>query len=254
MRNSNQLPTADPRNTSFTCSLQVQLFSQVEMSSGVFADSAITDAVIPQHSGCSRSPSPYSARPASSNSAPPLSPAHTVSLQIHASISPKFLTRQRLHCYSPEPDNVHVPCMAHFMPHMSTWRSSRDVICSRVAVGMHSCITPMRTMSNLACTCQAHQDVQQQPPQPDSEEQRVVYKSSPTQRAPSEPPEAAPSLSGRQLSADEDTLRQRLISAVQRPSGSGKAGQLADTLSLRCVQRMQHLWRAGSPDLEVHPL
>ena len=61
-----------------------------------------------------------------------------------------------------------------------------------------------------------------------------MYKSSPTQRAPSEPPEAVPSLSGRQLSADEDTLRQRLISAVQRPSGSQSAGRLADTLSLRC--------------------
>ena len=61
----------------------------------------------------------------------------------------------------------------------------------------------------------------------------MVYKSSPTQRAPSEPPEAAPSLSGRQLSADEETLRQRLISAVQRPSGAEKAGQLAETFSLR---------------------
>lgn len=65
----------------------------------------------------------------------------------------------------------------------------------------------------------------------------MVYKSSPTQRAPSEPPEAGPSLSGRQVSADEDTLRQRLISAVQRPSGSD-SGQLAETLSLRWV--LQH--------------
>ena len=73
------------------------------------------------------------------------------------------------------------------------------------------------------------------PPERDSDEQRVVYKSSPTQRAPSEPPEAGPSLSGRQISADEDTLRQRLISAVQRPSGSDTAGQLAETLSLRSV-------------------
>ena len=63
----------------------------------------------------------------------------------------------------------------------------------------------------------------------------MVYKSSPTQRAPSEPPEAVPSLSGRQISADEETLRQRLISAVQRPSGSEGTGQLADTLSLRFV-------------------
>ena len=78
-----------------------------------------------------------------------------------------------------------------------------------------------------------------------------MYKSSPTQRAPSEPPEAVPSLSGRQLSADEDTLRQRLISAVQRPSGSGKAGQLADTLSLRSVQHIRYLCRAGSPDLKL---
>ncbi len=63
----------------------------------------------------------------------------------------------------------------------------------------------------------------------------MVYKSSPTQRAPSEPPVAAPSLSGRQLSADEETLRQRIISAVQRPSGAdNNAGQLADSFSLRC--------------------
>ena len=67
----------------------------------------------------------------------------------------------------------------------------------------------------------------------------MVYRSSPTQRAPSEPPEAGPSLSGRQLSAEEDTLRQRLISAVHRPSGSQAAGQLADTLSLRSAQRIQ---------------
>ena len=72
-----------------------------------------------------------------------------------------------------------------------------------------------------------------QPQEHESEEQRVVYKSSPTQRAPSEPPEAVPSLSGRQLSADEETLRQRLISAVQRPSGSETTSQLAGTLSLR---------------------
>ncbi len=71
------------------------------------------------------------------------------------------------------------------------------------------------------------------PQEHESEEQRVVYKSSPTQRAPSEPPEAVPSLSGRQISADEETLRQRLISAVQRPSGSENTGQLADNISLR---------------------
>ena len=79
--------------------------------------------------------------------------------------------------------------------------------------------------------CQVHGDGQ--PQEHESEEQRVVYKSSPTQRAPSEPPEAVPSLSGRQISADEETLRQRLISAVQRPSGSENTNQLADNLSLR---------------------
>lgn len=84
-----------------------------------------------------------------------------------------------------------------------------------------------------ASCCQTSEEVRA--PERDSDEQRVVYKSSPTQRAPSEPPEAGPSLSGRQISADEDTLRQRLISAVQRPSGSDTAGQLAETLSLRSV-------------------
>ncbi len=95
-------------------------------------------------------------------------------------------------------------------------------------------------------TWQVLQDLQQPPPQPDSEEQRVVYKSSPTQRSPSEPPEAAPCLSGRQLSADEDTLRQRLIAAMQRPSGTENAGQLADTLSLRSAQCTLDLQRAGT--------
>lgn len=83
-----------------------------------------------------------------------------------------------------------------------------------------------------------------QPIYPDSEEQRVVYKSSPTQRAPSEPPEAGPSLSGRQISADEGTLRQRLISAVQRPSGSDTAGQLGDTFSLRYAEGMHRVYNA----------
>ncbi len=95
--------------------------------------------------------------------------------------------------------------------------------------------------------CQVLQEVQQQPAQLDSEEQRVVYKSSPTQRAPSEPPEAAPSLSGRQLSADEDTLRRRLISAVQRPSGAENAGQLADSFSLRSAPCIKVPYPAGTP-------
>lgn len=44
----------------------------------VLADSAITGANVPRDSGRSRSPSPYSARAASTNSTPLPSPAHVV--------------------------------------------------------------------------------------------------------------------------------------------------------------------------------
>ena len=148
--------------------------------------------------------------------------------------------------HSPMPDDCQLGL--HRIDHATTMKleqqRSRSHMCT--ADALHDPAFQLYTAQHLAETWQVRQDGQQQPPQPESEEQRVVYKSSPMQRSPSEPPEAAPSLSGRQLSADEDTLRQRLISAMQRPSGTESAGQLADTLSLRSAQCTKSPQRADT--------